>query len=99
VHGQIIIAIGGALLAAVDQHSGLAEAMATWNADFVAALATVFQAETSADTTAVRQVAVGVAAIYANVELLAGIDPEGEIRRESLGAALRLAATLVGLNG
>lgn len=92
-------AIGNALLAAVDQHPNLASAMADWNNDFVRALAAVFEAETGADAGSSRQVAVGVSALYANVEALAAIDEDDRIRTDSLQSALRLLATLGPVNG
>ncbi len=90
-------AVGGALMAAVDLHPGLKGAMAQWNEDFIQALAAELGIQSSADEHAVRPVAVGLAALYANVEAMAAIDTDGRLRADSRAAALTLAATLPGL--
>ncbi len=90
-------AIGSALLAAVDLHPGLSAAMLAWNGEFMAALAQILSSESTADAQALREVAAGLAALYANVEAMAAIDRQGTLRADSQRAALRLVATLPGL--
>jgi len=91
------VAIGGALLASADKHPGLADALSAWDEDFIDALTREFQAVADGDLASARTVAVGVAAIYANLEAMSTIDQGGRIRRESRRAAHRLAATLPGI--